>query len=155
MDRTTLITFLERPEFLVGALTGFILALLLLLLIKGLRRSPEMFEAFTNDAGKVLISRHALQEQIQRCCEELDDIGKARARVISNRDVLSVRVHLRVKSNAKLVGISGYLQEQIDTVVRKNLGVENIGPIDIVVTGILPSAQEPATRIKPEEKTAE
>ena len=61
-----------------------------------------------------------------------------------------------LRSNAKLVGISGYLQQQVTNVVRTNLGVENIGPIDILVTGVLPpAAQEKATSIKPEDSAAQ
>lgn len=156
LDLTQVTNFLQNPDFLIGVLTGLLAAILVGLIFSLLRRQPEMFEAFSNDAGKVLVSRHALQEQVQRCCEELDDVGKCRVTVIQRNNVLSTRVHLRLRSNAKLVGISGYLQEQIERVVRNNLGVENIGPIDIIVTGILPAAsQEKATRITPEDKAAQ
>lgn len=156
MDTTAITTFIQQPEFLLGALAGFLLATLLVIVVGFLRRQPEMFEAFSNESGKVLVSRQALQEQIQRCCEELSDVGRSRVTVIQRDHVLSIRIRLRLRSNAKLVGISGYLQQQIDSVVRKNLGVENIGPIDLVVTGILPPvAQEKATSIKPEEKAVD
>lgn len=156
MDETTIITLLQQPEFLIGVLSGLLLAALVFFLITSFRRPPETFEAFANESGKVLVSRHALQEQIQRCCEELSDVGRTRATVIQKNDVISIRLRLRVKSNARLVGISGYLQEQIDSVLRTNIGVQNIGPIDIVVTGILPEPEgEPATSIKPEEKAAD
>lgn len=155
MDATTIQTFLHQPGFLVGVLTGLVLAALLGLLFALARRQPESFEAFTTESGKIVISRQALQEQIQRCCEELGDVGKAKAKVLKKRDLLSIRIGLRIKSNAKLVGISGYMQDQISTVLHKNLGVENIGPIDIVVTGILPPSQEETTNLKPEEKPPE
>lgn len=153
MDMTAITTFIQQPDFQIGALVGFLLATLLVILFTSLRRQPQMFEAFSNESGKVLVSRQALQEQIQRCCEELSDVGRSRVTVLQKNKVLSIRVRLRLRSNAKLVGISGYLQEQIDSVVRKNLGVADIGPIDIVVTGILPPiSQEKATSIKPEDK---
>jgi hypothetical protein len=156
MDTRPFVTFLQEPQFLVGVAYGFVLCALLVAIIALLRRPARTFEAFNNDQGKVLVSRKALQEQIQRRCEELTEVGKARATVISKGDVLSIRIRLRVRSNAKLIGISSYLQEQIDAVLRRNLGLENIGPIDIVVTGILPSASEPqVSSIKPEEKVLE
>lgn len=155
MDRTTLMNLIQQPEFLMGLLAGLIVALLLALLLRALQRPPTSFEAFSNESGKVVVSKQALQDQIQRCCEELGDVGKARACVLHKNGLLSIKIRLRVRSNAKLIGISGYIQEQIGAVLRKNLGIENIGPIDIVVTGILPSSQEQATSIKPEEKAAE
>lgn len=154
--RDIVVEFVQQPEFLVGLAVGILLFSAIAAVLAWLRRPPETFEAFHNEHGKVLVSRQALQEQIQSCCEDLADVGKARAAVVHRDDLLSIRIRLRVKSNAKLIGISGYLQEQIDAVLRKNLGVENIGPIDIVVTGILPASPEnQVTSIKPEEKAVE
>lgn len=154
MNWTTASTLLQQPEFRIGLLTGFVVALLLVVLLRLLRRPPGMFEAFANDSGKVLVSRHALEEQIQRCCEQLNDVGKARVKVLTAKNTLLVRVRLRIRSNAKLVGISGYLQEEITTALHKNLGIENIGPIDIVVAGILPVVtKKETTSIKPEDKS--
>jgi hypothetical protein len=157
MEIQTVTTFLQQPGFLIGVLTGFLLATLIAILFSYLKRPPETFEAFTNEAGQVLVSRQALKEQIQRCCEELGDVGKARAAVIHRNQTISIRLHLRVRSNAKLAGISAYLQEQVGTVLRSNLGIENIGPIDIVVTGILPPPREKeaSTSIRADEKIAE
>ena len=155
MDWTTLTNLMSQPEFLIGLLVGFLLAVVVAVVLKALRRPADTFEAFANESGKVLVSKQALQEQIQRCCEEIGDIGKVRAKVIQKNGVVLTRIRMRMRSNAKLSGISGYLQQQIGSVLQRNLGVENIGPIDIVVTGILPSSEEPAAKIKPEEKTPE
>lgn len=155
MDNATILTILERHPFLIGIVAGFLLFALFALLIRLVRRPPETFEAFSNEAGKVLISRQALQEQIQRCCEDLVDVGRARVKVLSKRELVSIHVRLKIKSNAKLVGISSYLQGQISSVLHKNLGVENVGPIDILVTGILPQSGKETTNITPEEKSAE
>jgi uncharacterized alkaline shock family protein YloU len=152
---TTIQTFLQQPEFSTGVLVGLILAILVWSFLALLRRQPDSFEAFRTESGKVVISKQALQDQIQRCCEELGDVGKARARVLQKKNILSIRIHLRIKSNAKLAGISGYVQDQISTVLRKNLGIENVVAIDIMVTGILPPSRDETTSIKPEEKLVE
>lgn len=149
---TTIPTFFQQPEFSAGFLVGLMVAILVWVLFALLRRPPDSFEAFSTESGKIVISKQALQDQIQRCCEELGDVGKARARVLQKKNLLSIRIHLRIKSNAKLVGISGYVQDQISTVLHKNLGIENVGAIDIMVTGILPPSKDETTSIKPEEK---
>lgn len=151
MKLTTILTFFQNSDFLYGLLAGFLIALLIVLLFSLMRRQPDLFEAFANDAGKVSISRQALEEQIQRFCEDLDDVGKCRVDVTQQKNILSTRIQMRLRSNSKLVGISGYLQEQIERIVRQNLGIENIGPIDIIVTGILPNhhSQERSTSIRP------
>ena len=153
--RDALLTFLQQPGFLYGVLFGVALSLLTALLIALLRRPPQRFEAFTTEQGKVLISRHALQEQIQRRCEELAEVGKARATIVTKSGLLAIRIQLRIRSNAKLTGISGFLQEQIEIALRRNLGIENIGPIDIVVIGILPfTNHEQVSSLAPDDKSA-
>lgn len=147
------LSFLQQPGLLYGVLLGFILCALVILLFTLRRRQNDRFEAFTNEFGKVMISRQALEDQIQRCCEELAEVGKARATIDAKGDLLAIQIQLQIRSHAKLTGISGYMQQQIDHALRRNLGIENVGPINIVVTGLLPSTiQEQLTRIQPDER---
>lgn len=148
MKLTALSPNFYQADFVIGILVGFLLALLILLIGSLLRRQPSRFEAFSTDAGTILVSRKALAEQIERCCEELDDVGRCRVEVFKKKDLIETRIQMRLRSNSQLVGVSGYLQEQVDHVVRKSLGIEKVGPIDIIITGILPASSEKATSLK-------
>ncbi len=126
------------PAFYYGVATGAVLLFLVFLFILFLRRQPDTISAFDSDNGHVTVSRRALQELIQGCCERVSDVGRAKATVSTRGGVINTHVRLRLNSNGKLSSISGYLQEQIGEVVKQNLGIEAIGNIDIVVVGLLP-----------------
>jgi hypothetical protein len=105
-------------------------------------RQPSVFTAFGSAGGRVKITRKAVRELVQHCCEELGGVGSAHADVRLERGVLRTRVELRLRSNANLKGISSYLRQQISVALTENLGLENVGDIDIVVVGIF--LEEPA-----------
>ncbi len=129
---------ITNPVFYYGMGASAILVLMVLLIIWWTRRQPDTISAFDSENGHVTVSRKALQELIQGCCERVSDVGRAKARVGTRGGVINTHVRLRLNANGKLSSISGYLQEHISEVVRQNLGIESIGNIDIVVVGILP-----------------
>lgn len=133
--------YIGQPPFLYGAVAGVALVLLVLALLK-IRAHPKAFEAFAGEFGTVRVSADALRELIQRYCEEMPEIGRARALIKVKNGELRILIRLRIRSDTRLVGVSGYLQEQIGGIIRKNLGLENIGPVDVMVAGILPVSQK-------------
>jgi hypothetical protein len=92
-----------------------------------------------------MITKRAVRELIQRCSEDLGDVGSADVTVTIKRGRLHTRVQLRLRRNANLKGISGYLREQVTQALTENLGVEEIGEVDIVVVGVLNEAAPTAT----------
>lgn len=126
--------YLRAPEVLL-ALGGLLLVFVVLLV---LAREPDSIAAFENEAGSVTVSRHALHELIQQCCEEMKEVGRARVRVEVKGGVLHTTVRLKIRPGAKLENTTGYLQEQISEILKVNLGLGKVGPIDIRVTGVLP-----------------
>jgi hypothetical protein len=96
----------------------------------------------TNEKGKLSISRHALHRLIETCCEQLRGVASARAEVTRRSGKFLVRIQLKVRPNAKLDAIQGYLTQEIGDIFRENLGISNIGPVEIKVVGVTP---EPAT----------
>lgn len=130
---------LQDPHFLGGAYAvGGILVLYILFKITF--RPPRTIEAFTSEGGRVLVSRRAVRELIQRCSEDLGEVGSADVKVDIKRGRLHTRVELRLRRNANLKGISGYLREQVTLALTENLGVEELGEVDIVVIGVLNEA---------------
>lgn len=127
---------LHDPYFLGGAYTvGGILVLYILFKITF--RPSRTIQAFTSEGGRVLITKRAVRELIQRCSEDLGDVGSADVKVDIKRGRLHTKVELRLRRNANLKGISGYLREQVTQALTENLGVEELGEVDIVVIGVL------------------
>ena len=115
---------------------GLAAVVVLALFIHLVRRQPRAFVAFGSAGGSVKVTRKAVRELVQRCCEELGGVGSARADVRIRRGALCTRVELRLRPNANLKGISNYLRQQIAAALTDNLGLENVGDIDVVVVGI-------------------
>lgn len=92
--------------------------------------------------GALSISRHALHRLIETCCEQLHGVASARANVGRRQDKFTVTIHLKVRPNAKLDAIQGYLTQEVRDIFRENLGIGDIGHVEIKVIGVTP---EPAT----------
>ncbi|RME71873.1 MAG: hypothetical protein D6781_03290 [Verrucomicrobia bacterium] len=125
---------LIQSWFLLGGGTALIIALALWYLFG---RQPKTFKAFDSEGGEVHVTRRAVRELVKRCCEGIPDIGAARTRVDIRGQHAHVTVELRVRKNANLKNITGYLREQIGAVLTENLGIEEIGEIRIIVVGVL------------------
>ena len=115
------------------------LGLLVLLLAL---RPPATLTLITDDKGKLRISRHALHRLIETCCEQLRGIASARAEVSRSGGKFNVTIRLKVRPNAKLDAIQGYLTQEVGDIFRENLGITEIGRVKIKVIGVTP---EPAS----------
>lgn len=115
------------------------LALLALLLCV---RPAATLTLMTDDKGELRISRHALHRLIETCCEQLRGVASARATVGRSKGKFTVSIRLKVRPNAKLDAIQGYLTQEVGDIFRENLGIGDIGRVEVKVVGVTP---EPAT----------
>lgn len=114
---------------------GGTLALLLVYLI--LRR-PSSLPLATNETGQLLISRRALHRMVEACCEQVRGVASAHASIRIKGDQFNTRLRLKVRPEAKLDAIQGYLNQEITNIYRENLGLTSeIGPIEIKVVGVI------------------
>lgn len=113
------------------------LALLLVLLF--LRR-PRALPLASNESGQLLISRRALHRMVEACCEQVKGVASANASIKIRKERFTTRLRLKVRPEAKLDAIQGYLTQEITEIYRENLGLTSeIGPIEIKVVGVIPS----------------
>jgi hypothetical protein len=138
MMQQTFLPFFQSPEVPLALFAIAVLAAAVFLFT----RQPDRITAFSNETGDVLVSRRAIHNVIEQCCEGLKEVGSARVTVSWKEGSLHTLVRLRIHADARLENTSGYLQQQIRGMLKENLGLENIGRIDIDVTGILPPAPE-------------
>jgi hypothetical protein len=127
-------------EFFVFTLTQYVMlwsSLVLLILLLGLR-TPSTITLRKDEKGGLRISRHALHRLIETCCEQLRGVASARATVSRSRGKFKVTLRLKVRPNAKLDAIQGYLTEEIGDIFRENLGIGEIGQVDVKVIGVTP-----------------
>lgn len=129
---------INSPYVIGGAVTAAVLLIIFALT----RRQPRVVRAFNAEGGQVLVTRRAVRDLVQRCCEELGDVASAHATVAIKNGKLRTRVELRLRHNANLKGVTGYLREQVTQALTENLGLEELGEVDVIVIGVL---EKPAT----------
>jgi hypothetical protein len=110
------------------------LALLVLLLYL---RPPAALTLISNDQGELRISRQALHRLVESCCEQLRGVATARASVGRRGGKFNVTLRLKVRPNAKLDAIQGYLTQELGEIFRENLGVGEIGRVRVKVVGVI------------------
>ncbi len=113
------------------------LALLLVLL---LLRQPRALPLASNESGQLLISRRALHRMVEACCEQVKGVASARASIKIRQERFTTHLRLKIRPEAKLDAIQGYLTQEITDIYRENLGLTSeVGPIEIKVVGVIPA----------------
>jgi uncharacterized alkaline shock family protein YloU len=92
---------------------------------------------FNNADGKVEISRGAIQEIIQRTCEQFVEVGRARGDIRRSKGKITIKVRLKLRVKTRLQDISNELQSQVTRAIRDDLGIENLGEVNVIVEGFL------------------
>ncbi len=111
-----------------------------LLIILFFLRQPSAFTLSSDDKGRLRISRRALHRLVEACCEQVRGVATARAQISSKGETLHTRLHLKVRPDAKLDAIQGYLTQEISEIYHENLGLKGeIGPIEVKVVGVVPA----------------
>lgn len=99
---------------------------------------PSSVPLSSNDTGKLLISRRALHRLVEACCGQVKGVASASASIKFKQDRLNTKIRLKVRPEAKLDAIQGYLTQEITEIYRQNLGLTGeIGPIEIIVVGVI------------------
>jgi uncharacterized alkaline shock family protein YloU len=111
--------------------------LFVVLVVVFLKLGKNNLLVFNNDDGKVEISRNAIQEIIQRTCEQFVEVGKARGDIVKSKGQINIKVRLKLRVKTRLQDISNELQRQITHAIRNDLGIENLGVVNVVVEGFL------------------
>lgn len=114
-------------------ITGVVVLILLLLLLR--RRQPKKVVAYITDSGRVMVSRSAIVELVQTSCAQLEEVSKPAVKIKVKGNVTHFQVHLKLTSGGRLREIEQTLQSHLRNALTENLGIENLGKIDIVATG--------------------
>ena len=110
-----------------------------LLIILFFLRQPTALTLNSGEKGRLQISRRALRRLVEACGEGVKGVAMARADISNRGDTLYTKLRLKVRPDAKLDAIQGYLTEEITEIYRENLGIKGeIGPIEIEVVGVVP-----------------
>ena len=131
-ELTDALQYLTRPEFLYVGGSIFILAFILVILV---RRQPNNIVAYTTENGNVMVSRHAIIELVQNSCEQLEDVSKPLVKIKAKGQITHLEVRIVLLSGGRLREIEQTLQTHLREALIENLGIESLGRINIVATG--------------------
>lgn len=92
-----------------------------------------------DENGRLAISRHALNRLLEACAEQLKGVVRARARVTRFGGKFHTTLELKVRPNAKLDAIQGYLVQEVRSIFSANLGLPDAaGRVEVKVVGVVP-----------------
>lgn len=124
--------FANAPLHLVAIWVATGVAVLILIL-----RKPRRLVLASNENGRLQISLHALHRLIEACCLQVKGVASARARVTRRGRKFRTFVRLKVRPDAKLDAIHGYLTQEIGDIYRQNLGLPDGGTVEIEIAGVI------------------
>ncbi len=103
-------------------------------------REPRTLTLSKSEGGKLQISRHALHRLIEACAQQLNGVASARAEVVRKGGKFNTLIRLKIRPNAKLDAIQGYLTQEVGDIFKQNLGITEVGQIEVKVTGVIAEA---------------
>ena len=121
--------------YLILAVCAFIVLLIILNWFTSLFKSPRLI-AYKTEKGMVQVNCGAISDLVQSICKKDIHISQLKTKIISKRKNLNIQIRLRIESGSHLKSIEETLQIEIREALRESLGIENIGFIDIIATGI-------------------
>lgn len=137
----------ENPNAVIfGA--GVVFLLFVLWLVARARKAE--LGLFRNTSGRVSVSRNALADLVETVARGVPGTFKPRAYFRKRGPVLNVKLRVRLKGRRRLAGYTADLQERIGAALRDALGDEQIGQVDVIVTGFY----DLGTREQPVEDTS-
>ena len=124
------IDFFGLQNLILFALISFLFVYLVILR----KRQPKNIIAYRTDNGDVTISRSAVVELVRTACEQLDQISKPSLKVFTKKGLTHFDIRIHLSSGSSLKEVEKTLQNHLRESLSQDLGIENLGNINIVVT---------------------
>lgn len=121
--------------YLIIGVCTFVVLLIVLNWLASLFKSPRLL-AYKTENGMVQVNCGAISDLVITICKKDSHISQLKTKIISKRKTLNIQIRLRIESGSHLKSIEESLQGEIREALHESLGIENIGFIDIIATGI-------------------
>ena len=113
-------------------LGGSLLLLIILVVLR--KRQPKNIVAYKTENGNVTISRSAIVELVRTSCEQISQVSKPKLKVFVRKGLTHFAIRIQLTSSGSLKDIEETLQSHLRESLSKNLGIEKLGEINIIVT---------------------
>ena len=141
-----LLAALQNSQFWIGALAGFVVALLVCLIWKcvafqGAQRKEIVVE--DSDKGTFTISSSALMAFVRNIADSFKQVEVINLRLVERRDGLAMVINVKASADAEIVKYLGQLREKISSEMNAKLGiVEQIKAINFETQELMPVEKE-------------
>lgn len=123
---------------LIGVI-AFLLALVLMRLITAIGRAlfkrPKLM-AYATENGSVQVSQSAITDLIHSVCNKNTQLSHLKSKISTQQKKLKLQIRLRIESGSHLKSIEECLQKDLREALHSSLGIDHVGSIDIIATGI-------------------
>lgn len=128
----------DLPDALTNPIVVLVLCAVvaILLLTLWLARPIDAIPAFASPNGDVAIARKALQSLVENRCLAFKSVGHAHADVRRRSDKIDLLVEIRVRPELRLEDLAEQIQTEVAVLLKDNLGLKNVGDIDVLVVGL-------------------
>ena len=121
--------------YLILGITSFLIVLIVLKWFTSLFKSPRLI-AYKTEKGMVQVNQGAISDLVHSICKKDSHISQLKTKIFPKRKLLNIQIRLRIESGSHLKSIEESLQSEIRESLQQSLGIDNIGFIDIIATGI-------------------
>lgn len=140
------LTALQNSQFWIGALAGFVVALLVCLIWKCISlRSAQRMEIVIEDSdkGTFTITSGALMEFVRNIADSFKQVEVVGLRLVERRDGLAMVINVKASADAEIIKYLGQLREKISCEMNAKLGiVEQIKAINFETQELVPVEKE-------------
>jgi uncharacterized alkaline shock family protein YloU len=98
------------------------------------KRQPKNIIAYKTENGNVTISRSAIVELVRTSCKQISQVSKPKLKVFVKKGLTHFSIRIQLTSGASLKDVEDTLQNHLRESLSKDLGIENLGEINIIVT---------------------
>lgn len=126
-----------KTDYFIG-----LIAFLLLLVVLKIWKREGLLSISGSKLGRMRISKHALKTVIAGVCSGFEAIVSVRTKLRIKRNKLSLCLKLKLGRYINLSELTEELQSKLYEVLGSDLGLENIGKIDIFIADFSGDGQQ-------------
>ncbi|WP_269526931.1 hypothetical protein [Coraliomargarita parva] len=135
MNWESIIDLISKVDPMIWAVIALVLFVLLLLSFLVRKLKPKSVVAYTTDSGRVLVSQSAIVELVQTSCAQVEAIAKPSVKIRTQRNKTHLQIGFKLTSGGRMREIEQLLKSHLTRTLTENLGIENLGTIEIKATG--------------------
>lgn len=131
--------FETYKQFLLNVVTSdyFIgaVSLLFILIFLKIWFKKHWLSITSSKLGKVRMSKHALYEVVYGICKDIDGIIHPHIKLTIKRKKINIDINIKLGICKNLSSITVEIQNKLNEVLVNDLGLSNVGKINVIVSG--------------------